>query len=272
MSGSASVFTAPVGSLYWVVLPESELVADPGDQPKLESILHSGQLKQIYTMGRRSVYRASLSGGREIAVKEVCYRGLLRQFKMRYLREPKVLHEYRSGCQYLSKGGVTPGFLGMAFEQNFLVLKRGFIFLDWLDNAVTLTEYLKSQNCSVTDEFWLDLAASLVASAQTGLVHGGHSPENVMVVSGEDEAVSRFQIIDFADSHLYEMFHDEGFATDVSRIGARLVTEDACKQEQITGFVDAVVETAWTDFALRTKWFQKIQSGIDAFLSGKRKM
>ena len=272
MGDSASVFTAPGGSLSWVVLPESKAVVDPGDQPELESILHSGQLQQIYTMGRRSVYRGFLPGGREIAVKEVCYRGLVRQFKMRHLREPKVLHEFRSGCEYLSKGGKTPRFLGMVVEQNALVLKRGFIFLEWLDNAVTLTEYLKSQDCYVSDGFWRDLANSLVVSAQTGLVHGGHSPENVMVVSGEDEPVFRFQIIDFADSKLHDAFHAEGFASDISRIGARMVTEDACEKEQVIGFLHAIVEAAWPDQSSRSTWFEIIKSGVDAILSGEKKM
>ncbi len=272
MGGSTSKFTAPAGSLSWVVLPESQSVVDPGDQPELESILHSGQLKQIYTMGRRSVYRGSLSNGREIAVKEVCYRGLVRQFKMRHLREPKVIHEFRSGCKYLSKGGKTPRFLGMLLEQNALLLKRGFIFLEWLDNAVTLTEYLKSQDCRVPDSFWRDLASSLVVSAQTGLVHGGHSPENVMVVSGEDEPVLRFQIIDFADSKIHAVFHAEGFASDISRIGARMVTEGACNQEQVIGFLHAVVEAAWPGTASRSKWLGQIQSGVEAILSGDKKM
>jgi hypothetical protein len=272
VAGSASKFAAPAGSLSWVVLPESKSVVDPGDQPELESVLHSGQLKQIYTMGRRSVYRGSLSDGREIAVKEVCYRGLVRQFKLRHLREPKVLHEFRSGCEYLSKGGKTPRFLGMVVEQNALLLKRGFIFLEWLDNAVTLTEHLKSQDCCVADGLWRDLANSLVVSAQTGLVHGGHSPENVMVVSGEDEPLSRFQIIDFADSQLHEAFHDEGFANDIARIGARMVTEGACSQEQTAGFINATAETAWPDSALRSNWLQYIRHGVAAILSGEKKM
>ncbi len=267
-----AVFSRPRGSLMWVDIPECRDVVDLNDQYELESILHSGPLEQIYTMGRRSVYRGQISDHRQVAVKEVCYQGLVRQFKMRHLREPKVLHEFRSGCEYVSKGGKTPRFLGMVLEQNALVLKRGFIFLEWLDNAITLTEYLKGQNCCVSEEFWLELANSLVVSARVGLVHGGHSPENVMVVSGEDEPVLRFQIIDFADSCLHETFHDEGFATDMSRVGARLVTENACKQEQISGFINAVVETAWPDSASRSKWLQNIQSGVDDILSGKKKM
>jgi hypothetical protein len=263
---------APAGTLTWIDLPECQGVVDHGDQQELERTLRSGQLEQIYTMGRRSVYKGRLSDGRKVAIKEVCYRGKMRQFKMRHVREPKVLHEFRSGCSYLSKGGKTPRFLGMAVEQNALLLKRGFIFLDWLDNAITLTEYLKQQKCSVPEEFWHELATAIVASAQTGLVHGGHSPENVMIVADEDDPALRFQVIDFADSEIFERFSDSGFASDISRIGARLVTENACNREQIIGFLRAVVEKAWQDSELHSKWFEKIQSDVDAFLSHKKKM
>ncbi len=268
----ASDFIPPGRALTWVVPSECQDVVDPQEQNELEAVLHSGELGQIYTMGRRSVYRGSLNNNRQVAVKEVCYKGLLRQFKLRYMREPKVLHEFRSGCEYLSKGGKTPKVLGMAFEQNAFGLQRGFIFLEWLDNAITLTEYLRARDCDVTPEFWDEVAKSLVASAKTGLVHGGHSPENIMVVSGEDDAVLRFQVIDFADSYIFDRFHDSGFASDIARIGARLVTEGACRSDQVNGFVDAVVEAVWTEQDAQVMWLQKIQHGIDALLSGRKKM
>jgi tRNA A-37 threonylcarbamoyl transferase component Bud32 len=268
----ASEFSPPGRALTWIVPPECQDVVNPQEQSELEAVLHSGELEQIYTMGRRSVYRGSLNGNRQVAVKEVCYKGLLRQFKLRYWREPKVLREFCSGCEYISKGGETPKVLGMAFEQNVLGLQRGFIFLEWLDNAITLTEYLRSRNCDVTPEFWDEVAGSLVVSAKTGLVHGGHSPENIMVVSEGDEAVLRFQVIDFADSYIFDRFHDAGFASDVARIGARLVTEGACRSDQVNGFVDAVIEAAWVDHGAQVKWLREIQSRIDALLCGRKKM
>ncbi len=267
-----SAFLEPTGSLTWVDLPECGNMVEHGGRQELERVLCSGMLEQVYTIGRRSVYKSTLNDGRQIAIKEVCYKGLGRQFKMRHFREPKVLHEFRSGCEYLAKGGKTPCFLGMALEQNALLLKRGFIFLEWLNNAVTLTEYLRDRGGDETEAFWKDLAASLVVSAGTGLVHGGHSPENVMVVSGEDDPVMRFQVIDFADSYLHAEFNAAGFAKDVSRIGARMVMEGACNREQSERFLDAVVSAAWSDADARAKWSQDVRRGVDDLLSGRKKM
>ncbi len=267
-----TIFSAPSGSLAWVDLPECRGVIADDDRHELERVLHSGRLERIYTMGRRSVYKGTLSDGRKIAIKEVCYLGAFRQFKMRHFREAKVRHEFCSGCEYLAKGGKTPRFLGMALEQNALLLRRGFIFIEWLDGAVTLTEHLRDRGGDESDGFWKDLAASLVISAGTGLVHGGHSPENVMVVSDEDDPVTRFQVIDFADSCLYAEFNDVGFAIDVSRIGARMVMEGACNRRQSERFLDAVVNAAWPEADERSKWSEDIQHRVDDLLSGRKKM
>lgn len=200
--------------------------------------LNRNDSKMVYTTGRRHVYRAHSNSLGELAIKEINYPSVSKQIKTRLYKEPKAAREFKNAQEYIRRGGITHAIYGLAIDQSLFRLKRVFIIMEWLSETITLTELLQKNNGSLDFSTWEKLAKHLVSSAYLGLIHNGHSSDNILLT--ENNNMIQFFIIDFADAFLYEKSKIDFFAKDIARIAFTLLSRKACGKEETTKFINIV--------------------------------
>ena len=204
-------------------------------RPDLERALGDRRAMEVYKVNTRSIYQLDDKALGPIAIKELRFETPYKRWRAGNLRRHRVLCEFNAGSCFAGRGGATPRFLGAALEYRSPGLNRVFFVLEWLGDAVTLTQAMRDWPAEVRERNLVSLAHALVESAEHGLVHGRHSSENILV--GDP---LRYHIIDFSHSQVFDRFHPKGFMRDVGRIGARLISEDACTQDTVVRFFDEV--------------------------------
>ena len=212
-------------------------------QAQLLTALANGKAEQIYTIGRRSVYQTDAPELGKIAIKESCYPSFGKRLKNRYLRKPKALNEFYVGSEFTARGGKAPEMLAAALDQGFLGIRRTLIFMQWLENATTLTDYVRAHGGHLSPQIRHKLCESLFYSASLGLAHRGHSSENVLITGNEGNP--EFHVIDFSESLLHDDgFHKDSYCRDVARIARRLLGDKACDRPEVDRFINTAAAAA----------------------------
>ena len=210
----------------------------------LGSLACRAQGAAVYEAKRRSIYRAEHPQLGAVAVKEIRNPNLVRRLWFRHFEEHPGIREFQVGSSFHARGGQTPSLYGAALDQNALSLGRVFLFIAWHDRAVTLSKHLASFGEAVPTRILEAVADSLATAAHLGLVHGRHSPKNMLAIP-ETAGDFRYETIDFAYSHLASDFEDEGFARDVVRIADHLLIARACPVTRVNALLAAVARAAW---------------------------
>jgi len=212
--------------------------------------------EEVYRLEHRSVYRLDVPGVGPVAVKEVRHLRWLQRMKLRYWREAKAVHEFHVHATFSQAGGRAPELLAMAQQQTLAGLPRVFLFMRWIEEARTLQKVLDDAGGELAPDQWQQVAEVVVDGARRGLVHGGHSPENILVVG--PGGWRDLYLIDFAESTMYPSFQEAGFIADVQRICRRMLANE----EQKRLFVAAVSKQAWPDQQAATEHIRQILAGL----------
>lgn len=245
-------------ALRWIAWNESADGANLLEH--LASLMRPGRMRVVYEMGHRTVYRAESETLGPVAIKEVRHLRLAQRFKLRYFRQPKAVTEFLNSLEFARRKGDTPAPYAAAVQQNLIGMSKVFQFYQWIENAMTLTDKVREFGGRPPAVFWTSVARSLVDGARKGLVHNGHSSENLLVTPDGDGW--RFHTIDLSEARLGGGFDADGFARDVARISRKLLMLKACGRETVDEFVAAVAATAWPDAPGR--WRDHILQQADA--------
>jgi|MDTC01.1.fsa_nt_gb hypothetical protein len=187
-------------------------------------------LEEVYHIRHRSVYRARLLD-REVAIKEVRHLRFRQRFRLGHGCRSKVALEFLQAQELYAREPITPQPLALGLDQNFLGLKRVFQVYQWLPEARSLTDLVRAG-----ERPWEELVPFLWKCASLGLVHGGHSSENLMRSKG------KWWVIDLAEANIHEALYQPGFVRDVARIARKLIREQAADDAVIESFVSAVAD------------------------------
>ncbi len=186
--------------------------------------------EEIYHIRHRSVYRARLVD-REVAIKEVRFLRFRQRVRLRYFCSSKAVFEFETASRLYKRKPITPKPLAFGHDQTLLGLKRDLQVYQWLPEANTLTDCVRAG-----ERPWETLVPFLWDCASLGLVHGGHSSENLMHSEG------RWWVIDLADASLRDGIDQPGFVRDVARIARKLIREEAADEDTVDAFVRAVTD------------------------------
>jgi tRNA A-37 threonylcarbamoyl transferase component Bud32 len=200
---------------------------------------------EVYAANRRSIYVIDDDELGRVAVKETRHDGFWRRMWFRGPRAAKALCEYRVSCEFEARGGRTPHVWGAALDRTPFALRRVLVFIAWLDDVQTLTEYFRALGDPPDRQTFERVGDALVAAARVGLVHGRHGSDNVLV--DRRDAVPQFYTIDFAYSHLTTELDPPGFRRDVARIAHWLWHEKIWADSTVERFLATVAGRAWPD-------------------------
>jgi serine/threonine-protein kinase RIO1 len=206
---------------------------------------------EVYRIKHRSVFKTSLPPLGQVAVKEVRHRRLKQRYQYRQSGRSKAEREFTLAQQVYHKGLPTPIPCALGRDHDWLGLRRVIQIYEWLPAAETLTQCVRRGESP-----WEPVSALLWSCAQAGLVHGGHSSENLLRCEG------KWYVIDLAEARLESAYEREGFARDVARICRKLIREQALAETEITPFVDAVVQRSG-DPTLREEIPRAMQALLD---------
>ena len=235
---------AELRRLFWLMpVGMSEEDFEPYQQA-LGSLASHTQGAAVYQAKRRSIYRAECPKLGAVGVKEIRNPNLVRRLWFRHVEEHPGIREFQMGSNFHARGGQTPILYGAALDQDALSLGRIFLFIAWHDQAVTLLDHLAAWDERVPTRILEAIADSLATAAHLGLVHGRHSPRNMLAVP-ETDGNFRYETIDFAYSHLASDFEAEGFARDAARIAYHLLIARACPPAQVDALLSAIAHAAW---------------------------
>lgn len=232
-------------SLDWIAPPGM----DPGRfievQMQLSSALDNGEAEEVYRIDHRSVYKLESQLG-SVAVKEVRHKRILQRFKLRYAKQAKAVREFYTTAEFAGRGGVVPELFAMGLRQNVFGLSKVFVFMRWIEGSMTLRDHTHDAGGRLPVETWKTIVNVLLDSAKKGLVHGGHSPENILIV--EKESGVEVTVIDLAESVLHDALDEEGYINDVVRIIRSYSSKPSrCSIENLYDFIRVVAESTWQD-------------------------
>ncbi len=244
---AAHVTLTPVRTdrLRWLAPPAALHATFADARARIEVAIAQGAGEEVYTIGRRSVYRAEVPGLGLVAIKELRSVSLARQLWLRWIAEPPAEREYRAGVAFEARGGRTLANLGAALERNAIGLARVLIFTRWLEGSLTLTGWLAARPGPPQPRLFATLASQIVAAARLGLVHRRHSSNNLMVVEQNGEPL--LYTIDFAHATLGPGLNLPGLACDVARIARWILHEQIWSRASVQGFFEAVAADVRTE-------------------------
>jgi hypothetical protein len=241
---------APPERLVWLRPEGAPAHGFEAARARLSAWLARGGLPALYAAKRRALYRADDPALGPLALKEVWSGGRLRALAFRRFAPHPALREFRVGAAFAARGGATPPFLAAALERDALRLRRVFLWLRWMEDATTLGAFLLSQDAEPSGALLDAVAASLVAAARLGLVHGRHSGDNLLVTRREGRL--EIQVIDFAYAELAAGFDAAGFARDAARVAVTLQILGQLSEAGASRLLDAVA-AAWPDAERATR-------------------
>jgi hypothetical protein len=240
MAGHVTLIPVRIDRLRWLEPPAALHARFADARARIEAAVAQGAGEEVYTVGRRSVYRAEVPGLGLVAIKELRSEALARQLWLRWGAEPPAEREYRAGVAFEVRGGRTPANLGAALERNAIGLARVLIFTRWLEGSPTLTHWLAARPGPPQPPLLATLASQIVAAARLGLVHRRHSSNNLMVLEQDGEPL--LYTIDFAHATLEPGLSLPGLACDAARIARWILHEQIWSRASVHGFFTAVAD------------------------------
>lgn len=203
-------------------------------RPRLERLLSEPRAEH-YTAKRRALYRVEDAELGPVALKEIHTASLARRLLFRTLKEHPALREFRVGAAFEARGGPTHEFFAAATEPAAFGIERVFLFFRWLDDAVDLTDQLRRTGPEPETQLLAAVAEALAAHARLGLVHGRHSPGNLLLVPRPDG----FEVlaIDFAYASVRDGFDEAGWVGDVSRVAHHMAYFELCTRQKVREFL-----------------------------------
>ena len=239
-----------------------------GVRSRLGDLVQRRQSDQVYAHKSRSIYRVEDPELGVVAIKELRYENIKRQIEAAYHKRHRELCEFRVGSGFEARGGKTPSILGAALESGSHGLSRILILRRWIEGAVELQDALKQWSDPPNRRLLRHLGRELVQAAKVGLVHGRHSPRNLLVSAETDPP--DIYVIDFAYSQLLGSFDPRGFARDVARIAARLTKAEAISDQSREVLFDEISAQAWRNPAESEPWRQELQWQYRFFLGASK--
>ncbi len=244
----------------WIAPPDTKPLVFEPMRRRLERLAARGP-EACYEAKRRALHRCEDAELGAVAIKEVRSEGLHRALWFRRFAEHPGLREFHVGATFAARGGATPAFFGAAIERDPLRVHRVLIFLRWLDGAEDLERHLERTGADPDPELLARVAAALVRAARLGLVHGRHSPGNLLLQprGGGVEVL----ILDFAYSSLGEGLDERGLAEDVARLGHRLIARGLCSRDAVGTLLDLTARAASDDAEpLRARFEERLEARV----------
>ena len=238
--------------LKWVAVPGTAEADWQRTQQLLSEMLRRDDAKEVYRHKHRAVYRADASELGTIAIKEAFTQKFYRRIKERYIKRPRAITEFYTTVTFWKRGGRVPRPLALATDYSLFGIRRIFVFFEWIENTVTLGEYIRDQGHPADRALWQSVAEAMVDCANKGLVHGGQNPDNILIANHYGERIAT--VIDIGKSRIHDRMDDQGLVNDVIRLGCRLVSEQVCGKEAVDELFRVVAEVAWTDAEDRQHW------------------
>ncbi len=211
---------------------------------------------EIYRVSHRSVFKTSLPPLGEVAVKEVRHLRAKQRFKLREGGQSKAEREFHNTQAAFQKGIRTPVPYALGLDRSWLGMKRVYQIYEWLPNADTLTDRIFRG-----ERPWRELSDFLWSCAQAGLVHGGHSSENLLRCEGQ------WYVIDLADARLEDRYERTGFVRDVARIARKLIRLKALKEREVAPMIEEIVLSS-RDASLRNDIPEAMRSLVEESRKG----
>lgn len=242
--------------LKWIAVPGTAERDWQRTRQLLSNILRQGDVKKIYHVRRNAVYRADDPELGPIAIKVATNKRLDRRIKERFIEPPRTVGEFYTTATFWKRGGRVPRPLALAIEYSLFGIRRIFVFLEWIENTVTLAEYIRDQGHPANQKLWQCVAEAMVDCANKGLVHGGQNPDNILIAEQDGELIAT--VIDIAQSTLHDRMNDQGFFNDVARLGRRLESGHVCSKKEVDELFKVVAKAAWADKEERRHWIDKM--------------
>ena len=242
--------------LKWIAVPGTAEGEWQRTRQLLSDVLRQGDVKKIYHVRRNAVYRADVPELGPIAIKVATNKRLDRRIKERFIKPPRTVGEFYTTATFWKRGGRVPRPLALATEYSLFGIRRVFVFLEWIENTVTLAEYIRDQGHPANRKLWQCVAEAMVDCANKGLVHGGQNPDNILIAEQDGERIAT--VIDIAQSRLHDRMNERGFVNDVVRLGCRLESGHVCSKKEVDKLFKVVAKAAWADKEERRHWKDKM--------------
>ena len=256
-------------ALAWIAPPGMTPERFAQVQTHVVAALDAGNAEEVYRIDHRSVYKLQSPELGAMAVKEVRHKRIPQRFKLRYFKEAKAVREFYTTAAFASRGGIVPELFAMGLRQNLFGLWQVFVFMHWMDDAIPLRDYIANAGGRLSIEAWQTIADVLLDSAEKGLVHGGHSPDNILVA--ERESGLEVTIIDLAESVIHDAMDEEGYVNDLSRLVRRFFDNDepsVCSPESLHDFIRVIAEASWDDAETQRRHMLEIAKRADLSTDG----
>jgi len=238
MGDHATLDPARPERLRWLEPPPPLREEHEAVRARLEKIAAGGAATQVYAAHRRSVHRAEDPELGEIAIKELRNSSIPRQLWFGWFAEHPGVREYRIGLAFAARGGRTLTSLGAALEDCRFGLARVLLFTRWLNDSMTLTQWLAERARPPEPALLATLATQIAAAARLGLVHNRHSSNNLLVVMEHGEPI--LYSIDLPHATLGAGFDPAGLAADTARIARWILHEKLWSRANVQDFFAAV--------------------------------
>lgn len=220
-------------AVTWTLVSPWTADVSPEEVSQELAMLDLDDACEVYRIRHRSVFKTSLPPLGEVAIKEVRHLRAKQRFKLRHGGSSKAEQEFRNAQALYRKGLRTPTPYAIGLDHHWYGLERVFQIYEWLPAAETLTDCLRRG-----DFPWQEVSDFLWMCAQAGLVHWGHSSENLLRCEGQ------WYVVDLADAEIGEHYEREGFIRDAARIACRLRRENVLGERQLQSFIDNLAECA----------------------------
>ena len=230
----------------------------------LPTLFSEKNFNEYYRVGNRCILKTYCPSLGPVAIKSSLHTRIRARIWYKYIKTPPIKNEFLVMKQFLKIGGHAPKLFAIGYDQNNHFFYGGYILMLWLKNVKTASEYIQSSKGNPQDTFWESMAQAVYDAAQIGLVHGGHSPHNLMVESIQNGF--KFFTIDFEYSRMYKKFNFNGFVHDVHRIGRRLIIERTCSVESVRKWFDIIIKIANLNNDEKNLWTSAIQGNFNKYM------
>ena len=230
----------------------------------LPTLFSERNVNEYYRVGNKCILKAYCPSIGPVAIKSALHTRIRARIWYKYIKTPSIKNEFRVMQQFLRMGGHAPKPFAIGYDQNSHFFYGAYMLMSWIENVKTASEHIQSLKGNPQDTFWESMAQAVYDAAKTGLVHGGHSPHNLMVESIQNGF--KFFTIDFQHSIMYKKFNFTGFVHDVHRFGRRLIIEKTCSIGCVRKWFDMIIKIPNLNDDERNLWTSAIQDNFNKYM------